>query len=125
MKTFDQPNPPKKSQDHLAAFLEFGSELEGHLCFSGVVRINGKFKGTLESHDGVIVGAPAHIEGKLRVGSANIGGHVKGDIHARERIELQSTAIVEGLLSAPAILVHEGAQILGELRIQRTQPQSH
>lgn len=103
----------------VSAFLEEGSELEGNLTFSGIVRINGRFVGQITSPDALIIGVPASIDGTLHVGSANIGGLVKGLIVARERIEIQKTARVEGTLNAPAIIVHEGAQIIGELNIVR------
>lgn len=106
--------------NELSAFLEQGSELEGNLVFTGVVRINGRFKGAITSHDGLIIGQAAQIEGELKVGSINIGGSVKGNVQASERIEIQSTGRVEGTLVAPAIAIHEGAQIIGELCIRRT-----
>jgi cytoskeletal protein CcmA (bactofilin family) len=119
MKKTDKDGFSQRNTD-VSAFLEEGSELEGNLTFSGVVRINGRFVGQITSPDALIVGVPAAIDGTLHVGSANIGGFVKGLIVARERIELQKTARVEGTLNAPAIIVHEGAQIIGELNIVRT-----
>jgi len=119
MKKADKDGFSQRNTD-VSAFLEEGSELEGNLTFSGVVRINGRFVGQITSPDALIVGVPASIDGTLNVGSANIGGFVKGIIVARERIELQKTARVEGALNAPAIVVHEGAQIIGELNILRT-----
>jgi cytoskeletal protein CcmA (bactofilin family) len=119
MKKADKDGFSQRNTD-VSAFLEEGSELEGNLTFSGVVRINGRFVGQITSPDALIIGVPASIDGTLNVGSANIGGFVKGLIVARERIELQKTARVEGTLNAPAIIVHEGAQIIGELNIVRT-----
>lgn len=119
MKKADKDGFSQRNTD-VSAFLEEGSELEGNLTFSGVVRINGRFVGQITSPDALIIGVPASIDGTLHVGSANIGGFVKGLIVARERIELQKTARVEGTLNAPAIVVHEGAQIIGELNIVRT-----
>jgi cytoskeletal protein CcmA (bactofilin family) len=119
MKKADKDGFSQRNTD-VSAFLEEGSELEGNLTFSGVVRINGRFVGQITSPDALIIGVPASIDGTLTVGSANIGGFVKGLIVARERIELQKTARVEGTLNAPTIIVHEGAQIIGELNIVRT-----
>jgi cytoskeletal protein CcmA (bactofilin family) len=119
MKKADKDGFSQRNTD-VSAFLEEGSELEGNLTFSGVVRINGRFVGQITSPDALIIGVPASIDATLHVGSANIGGFVKGIIVARERIELQKTARVEGTLNAPAIIVHDGAQIIGELNIVRT-----
>ena len=108
---------PKNTE--LTAFLEDGSELEGHLTFRGIVRINGHFKGTIVSTDGLIIGQTAKIIGTIKVGSINIGGSIEGEIQAAERIEIQASGHVKGTLAAPAIVVHEGAQIDGDLRILR------
>jgi cytoskeletal protein CcmA (bactofilin family) len=103
----------------LTAFLEEGSHLEGNLTFKGIVRVNGNFVGKISSTDGLIVGPSAQIEGQISVGSANVGGKIKGEIIATERVEIQASGWVEGSISAPAIVIHEGAQILGEIRILR------
>ncbi len=110
--------PATRSHD-VRAFLEEGCELQGNLSFSGVVRINGKFNGEVASEDSVIIGPTAVVEGELNVGSAIIGGCVKGQIHATHRIEIQSTAQIEGSVRAPLLVIQEGAQISGDVQIQR------
>lgn len=107
------------SRSEMTAFLEEGCRLEGDMVFSGIVRINGSFLGKIRSEDGLIIGAPAKVEGTVQVGSANIGGRVKGNIEARDRIEIQSTGNVQGSVTAPIIVIHEGAQIVGDVRIIR------
>jgi cytoskeletal protein CcmA (bactofilin family) len=62
----------------IRAFLEEGCEFEGRLSFTGVVRLNGKFRGDIESEDTLIIGDTAQVEGKLTVGAIIVGGHVIG-----------------------------------------------
>ena len=102
----------------IRAFLEHGCEFEGKLQFSGVVRLNGKFKGEIESSDTLIIGDTAMVEGTLRVGAIIVGGRVSGEITAKHRAEILSTGIVEGTLSAPALITHEGAQIFGQFKVK-------
>jgi cytoskeletal protein CcmA (bactofilin family) len=42
---------------------------------------------------------------------------VNGAIHARERIELQATALVTGDILTPRISIVEGARITGEVKM--------
>ena len=104
----------------IRAFLENGCEFEGKLQFSGVVRLNGKFKGEIESNDTLIIGETAEVEGTLNVGAIIIGGKVNGEIHAKHRAEILSTGFVNGNLVSPALITHEGAQIVGQFRVKST-----
>jgi cytoskeletal protein CcmA (bactofilin family) len=104
----------------IRAFLEEGCEFEGQLTFSGVVRLNGKFRGTIDSDDILIVGDTAQVEGRLRVGSIIVGGRVSGEIYSKHRVEILATGLVEGLIEAPILIAHEGAVLTAQLKIQRT-----
>jgi cytoskeletal protein CcmA (bactofilin family) len=101
----------------LKAFLEHGCEFEGKLTFSGVVRLNGKLRGDIESEDTLIVGESAEIDGTLNVGAAVIAGRVTGDIKAKHRIEIHATGIVSGTIQSPTLVTHEGAQLMGQVHI--------
>ena len=105
---------PASSPGELNALLGRGSEFEGKLQFEGAVRIDGVFKGEIHSQSLLLVGEPAAIEAEIQVDSAVIGGEVKGNVTARTRIELQSTARVTGKLITPALIVMEGAVFDGQ-----------
>jgi len=48
---------------------------------------------------------------------AIIGGEVRGSIRADERIEIQSTSVVHGDVVAKRLLVQEGGEINGVVRM--------
>ena len=48
---------------------------------------------------------------------AIIGGEVRGSIRADERIEIQSTSVVHGDVIAKRLLVQEGGEINGVVRM--------
>ena len=101
------------------AFLEEGCEFEGKLSFSGVVRMNGKFRGEIHSNDTLIVGETANLEGIIVVGALILGGKIKGEVTALHRAEIMQTGVLEGTLVTPQIVVKEGAVILAQLRVQQ------
>ena len=65
----------------------------------------------------VLVSEGAVIEGDLHTQEAVIAGQVSGAIHARERVELQATAMVAGDILTPRISIVEGARVTGEVKM--------
>ena len=90
----------------------------GNLETEGVVRIEGRVKGTVRAGAQVLIGQGAQLEGDLHTKEAVVGGDVIGSIHATERVELQPTASVTGNIITPRIAIMEGGKVTGEVRIQ-------
>jgi cytoskeletal protein CcmA (bactofilin family) len=89
----------------------------GDLETEGVVRVEGRVRGTVRVGTQVLVASGAVIEGDLHAQEAVIAGQVSGAIHARERVELQATAMVAGDILTPRISIIEGARITGEVKM--------
>lgn len=117
-----------KKSDHMyndreiRAFLEEGCEFDGKLNFSGVVRLNGRFHGDIDSEDTLIIGETAVVEGNVRVGVAIIGGRVYGDIVTKHCTEILASGYIEGSIASPNLITHEGAQFLGQMSVRRESP---
>jgi cytoskeletal protein CcmA (bactofilin family) len=89
----------------------------GDLETEGVVRVEGRVRGTVRVGAQVLVAQGAVIEGDLHTQEAVIAGQVSGAIHARERVELQATAMVAGDILTPRISIIEGAKVTGEVKM--------
>jgi cytoskeletal protein CcmA (bactofilin family) len=89
----------------------------GDLETEGVVRVEGRVKGTVRASAQVLVAAGAVIEGDLHTLEAVVAGQVSGAIVARERVELQATAVVAGDIHTPRIAIVEGARVTGEVKM--------
>ena len=59
-------------------FLDQGVKLEGRLECSGTFRIDSAMKGTLVSHETLILGEHAKVEGQIEGNYVIIGGHFDG-----------------------------------------------
>ena len=92
----------------IAGFLDHGTNFTGELQFSGIVRIDGNFHGSINSGDTLIVGANAVIHADIRVGEIEIHGHVFGTVETG-RAEIHSSGSFRGDLSSPILVTHEGA----------------
>jgi cytoskeletal protein CcmA (bactofilin family) len=89
----------------------------GDLETEGVVRIEGRVKGTVKVGSQILVTQGATIEGDLHTQEAVIAGTVTGAIHASDRVELQATAVVAGDIHTGRIAIVEGAKVAGEVKM--------
>jgi cytoskeletal protein CcmA (bactofilin family) len=92
----------------------------GDLETEGVVRVEGRVKGTVRVGSQILVSDGAVIEGDLHTQEAVVAGQVSGAIHARERVELQATALVTGDILTPRISIVEGARVTGEVKMDQS-----
>ena len=95
-------------------FLEQGVKLEGRLESSGTFRIDSAVKGALVSQETLILGEHASVEGEIHGNQIFIAGRFDGTIHARERVEIQSAAIVTGEIQSPCLIIEPGAVFEGQ-----------
>jgi cytoskeletal protein CcmA (bactofilin family) len=94
-----------------------GMRVVGDISADGVVKIEGTVVGTVRAGRQVLVGKGGEVEGDVISREAIIGGEVRGSIRADERIEIQSTSVVHGDIAAKRLLVQEGGEINGVVRM--------
>lgn len=118
------PSPAPASQARPAAqaegraYLDRGSKVSGKLSFDGPARIDGEVDGEITAKESVAIGESATVTAQIRAASVVVAGKVSGDIIATQRIEVRPSAKVIGNLSAPVLVVHEGAQFEGHCSMQ-------
>lgn len=97
------------------ALLGRGTEFEGVLAFEGRVRIDGRFKGRIHSDGILILGDGAEIEADVEVGTLIVrGGTLRGDVIARQLIEIHAEGHVHGDIAAPQIDIDKGCVFEGK-----------
>jgi len=102
-------------KDNWLGFVGDVLKFTGEVRFKSMLRIDGHFSGNVNSSDGtLIVSAGAEVtQAVINVAVARINGTVEGDINASKELVLGRTASVTGKVSAPAIIVEEGALFNG------------
>lgn len=103
----------------LAGLLGEGAEWTGDLVFDGAVRIDGRLHGRLVCHDLVEIGPRGRVEGDVVAVQALVAGAVIGRLEVSERATLLDSARIEGALVCPWLDVRVGAQVIGDVRVQR------
>ena len=103
------PSPERCVEPHaMAAYLDRGTKLAGKLHFEGPARIDGEVEG--EIHGKIItIGETATVTAQITADSVVVYGKVKGEICASEKIELRASARMQGDVTAPKLMIHEGA----------------
>ncbi|HIE10709.1 MAG TPA: polymer-forming cytoskeletal protein [Kiritimatiellae bacterium] len=97
-------------------------EITGTVKTQGSLRIDGKLKGDLECGGDAVIGKSARIEGNLMVNSVSVAGQVNGNITARDRIEMKSSAKVTGDIKAKRLAVEDGVTFIGRSEVTPTGP---
>ncbi len=89
-----------------------GSKCEGEIVVAGGLKIDGTFKGKIKA-DSVFVGKEAVIEATVDTNVAVVGGKIRGDVTARESLELQAKAELIGNVKTKNLIVGESAILDG------------
>lgn len=110
----------KKKQPSIKSLIAEGSHIAGHISFSDGLRIDGEVSGNIgasEDHPSILViSESAKVLGEVTADHIIINGTVKGPVHARQMLELQPKARIEGDVHYAALEMHQGALITGQLR---------
>jgi cytoskeletal protein CcmA (bactofilin family) len=88
-------------------------DFEGHLSFKKPLMIKGKFKGEIKSTSALYVGEKAYVEAKVEANLISSKGKIRGDMVGHSRVELFSTAQVDGDVNAPDFVVESGCKFNG------------
>ena len=94
-----------------------GMRVAGDISADGVVKIEGSVTGTVRAAKQVLVARGGEVEGDVVSREAIIGGEVRGAIYAEERVELQATSVVHGDVHTKKLLIQEGGEMNGVLRM--------
>lgn len=96
-----------------------GTIIEGHITFTGDMRIDGTVKGDIDvwqSTTGtVVIGKEGRVEGDLRVTNAVVSGEVQGTVQAVEIVALGKSAHVTGDIRYGKMVARGQATVRGRV----------
>jgi cytoskeletal protein CcmA (bactofilin family) len=120
----DEPSPgqPDEQPGAGAAFTTFiqrGCEFEGTLVLDKSIRIEGEFRGAIESSETVVVDAEAAVEARIRARTVVVHGAVVGNIEASREVVLHPSCRLHGDVETPSLVIERGAFFNGATRMFR------
>jgi len=95
-------------------------EILGTVKTSGSIQIEGRIDGEILSEGDVGIGKSGSVKGNIRVNSVTVAGTVQGNIEAKDRIELKSTARLLGDIKAKRLAVEDGVTFVGKSEVNPT-----
>jgi len=107
----------RKSSDEISGFLDQGTSVTGELQFSGTLRIDGNFHGSISSGDVLTIGEHAVVHADIKVGEIEIHGKVFGNIEVGRRTEIFPSGSLRGDLKTPVLVMHERGVLDGRSRM--------
>jgi len=116
---FKRNRTQQPSSNNIDTLLGRGTRVSGDVVFTGGFHLDGQVTGNVRADQGaasiLIVSEHGCIEGSVEVAHVVLNGTVKGDIIARDRVELGSKARVNGNVYYGVIEMAIGAEINGKL----------
>ncbi len=103
--------------EHAQTFLDQGTRFEGRILVTGIVRLDGYFKGDGQAQGTLVIGEHGVVDAELDVERLVIHGTFSGTVRARERVEVGPTGRVDGSIHTPCLQVHDGALLTAQIQM--------
>ena len=117
--TQQNQEPPTQGGNHVANIGKSIS-IKGDLTGNEDMVIEGKVDGKVDlPNNQLTVGANGTVRAEISAKAIVVVGRVAGNVHGTERIEIQGTGVVEGDVSAPRLVVAEGAVLNGAIKMTK------
>jgi cytoskeletal protein CcmA (bactofilin family) len=95
---------------------------KGELTGDEDLEIDGNVEGDIKLPSHVLtVGPHGRVKAEITAKCVQVVGHVSGNVNATERVEVEATGIVEGDISAPRLLIQEGAVVNGAIKMTKVE----
>jgi cytoskeletal protein CcmA (bactofilin family) len=80
--------------------------------------IAGRVEGSITLNGRVLtLAAGSHVVGEIEAGTVVVSGKLDGTVEAKERLDIKSTAVVDGKLSTARLVVADGSQITAKVEM--------
>ena len=96
-----------------------GTSFSGDILLSGLIRIDGDFKGSITTTGKVLIGKNGRAECTIKAETVVIGGVVKGDIISADKVVILSTGMLIGNIVSPRLIAEEGVILNGVCTISK------
>ena len=94
--------------------------ITGEITSSEDITIHGRVKGNLRVQDAALLLAPkANVDADVHGVRIAIHGTLAGNVTSSDRLELTPTADVTGTISAPVVVLQDGATFNGTVDMAR------
>ena len=112
-------NNDHKGVEKIRTTLGKQTSFHGIMKFKDSLKIDGTFEGEIESPGFLYIENGAVVSANIKIGSIVIGGVVRGNIEATERLEMLSTGQVFGNIRTAKLNIADGVVFEGKCEMIR------
>ncbi len=91
---------------------------DGKLSFDDSLMIKGRFQGDIRALGNLYVDSEAVVKARVEANIVSLKGTIKGDVYAHTRVELFATAMVDGDITAPDVIMESGCKFNGICKME-------
>lgn len=99
-----------------------GTTVDGKIRTQGSLRIDGKLTGEVHAAENLAIGVTGEVEGAVNGRNVTVGGKIKGNITAVDKLVLEGKASVRGDVKAAKLVIDEGATFDGRISMTESRP---
>lgn len=111
----------KVDENEIDTILAEDIDFEGVLTFESPLMIKGRFKGEIRASGDLYIGPEAVVVAEIEASLVSARGRVHGNLVASRRVELFSTAVMDGDIETPSLEMESGCRFNGCCRMAEQQ----
>ncbi len=112
--------PGKTALPTIRSLLAAGCVIQGDLRFREGLRIDGAVHGDVRAEPGepslLVISESGSVEGEVAADHVIVNGRIRGPVLARDRLELQPGARIDGDVHYLHVMAYPGAVIAGRMQ---------
>ena len=101
-------------KEKIETLLAEGTSLSGNIECRGSMRVDGKIEGKITCSERVIIGRTAEIKADIEAVEIIIAGRVRGNMKAKQKLEIQSKGYLVGDIYTRNLVIAEGVFFQGK-----------
>ncbi len=94
-----------------------GTKIEGDICTSGSLRVEGEIIGKIKAEGDLFVGESGNIKNQIEARNIIIAGRVESNVIAQKKLEILPSGILCGDIKTNVLKIEEGAKFIGSSQI--------
>ena len=92
--------------------------IKGDITGSEDLVVAGRVEGSITLNGRVLtLAVGSHVVGEIKAGTVVLSGTIEGTVEAKERLDIKSTALVDGKLNTARLIVADGSQISAKVEM--------
>ena len=122
IKSADAIRPVEAKADRATGWLGSSLHVKGDITGTEDLLIDGSVEGLIKLDEWKLtVGVTAKLTANISARDVVVYGYVKGNVHAKGRIEIKKDGAVIGNLTTAQIMIEDGADFKGSIEIDRSE----